>query len=73
MIISVTKRWDQKFKIFTVCWFLYAIAFKSNMLKSGEHAEHAWRVHGVQLGAGNYKLKLNKLKLCDKRSDFGHF
>ncbi len=33
LFISVTmfpksKRWDQKFKIFTVCCFLYAIAFK---------------------------------------------
>ncbi len=34
MFISVTmfpmsKRWDQKLKIFTICWFLYAIAFNT--------------------------------------------
>ncbi len=26
-----SKRWDQKFKIFMVCSFLYAIAFNGNV------------------------------------------
>ncbi len=41
-----SKRWDQKLNIFTVCWFLYAIAFKSDLLRTG--LGHGWACAGGQ-------------------------